>query len=333
MRPPTPHTSGWTASELAADPHWVFHADGELERGIAALMDWAASHQDPEDALAGLTQAEASAWGGSLLLPWCAPLVRQLGQGRGVARVTGLQNLEARSLRLLFLAIGLLLGQPDRTYGLLYRVSDSGLSHRDQPIPVSQTRAATSMHTDSSQRAVHPRWVGLACVRPAARGGASGVASARAVHDHLLNRQPALVERLRRPFIRDVVTPGGDRSRTAITANAFPIFEGPRQDPTLRYMRHWIETGQREAGQPLKPEDLEDLDFLDSCLIAPRFRHEFHLEPGDLLFLDNHRLAHDRTAYDEGAEKKRLLWRLWLNVGPQPSPPSPPSPPSSSLWS
>jgi hypothetical protein len=312
MRATASDAIAWTAPDLAADPHWLFRADGDLARALAALTDWAASRQEPLELLVRHSGPEAEAWGGPLLRRWCAPLVRQLRQGRGVARVTGLQTLEEAPLRLLFLAIGLLLGQPDRTYGLLYAVSDSGLSHWDQPIPVSRTRAATGMHTDSSQRTVHPRWVGLACVRPAASGGASGMASASAVHDHLLNRQPGLVERLRRPFIRDVVTPGGDRRPAAIAANAFPIFDGPRHDPTLRYMRHWIETGQREAGQPLGPEELRDLDALDAALTAPRFRHSVVLRPGDLLFLDNHRLAHDRTAYVDGGER-RLLWRLWLN--------------------
>ncbi|MEB3316680.1 MAG: TauD/TfdA family dioxygenase [Cyanobacteriota bacterium] len=304
---------GWTAAELAADPHWVLQADAALGPAMAALTRWATGQRDPLDALVVPGASDAGPALG-LLRHWCAPLLHQLEQGRGIARVTGLQHLEEGQVRLLFLAIGRLLGQPDRTYGLLYSVSDSGQSHLDRPIPVSQTRAATGMHTDSSQRTVHPRWVGLACVRPAASGGASAVASARAVHTHLLSTQPELVARLRRPFIRDVVTPGGDRRRAVIKANAFPIFAGSLEDPTLRYMRHWIETGQREAGQPLGPRDLADLDALDAALTSERFRHAFLLAPGDLLFVDNHRLAHDRTAYVDDPERPRLLLRLWVNA-------------------
>lgn len=307
---------GWTAAELAADPAWLFRADGELERGIGALMAWAAGRDEAEEALARLEWREAEAWGGPRLRRWCGPLVAQLERGRGVARVTGLGGLGPGELRLLFLAIGLVLGQPDRTYGLLYGVSDSGLSHLDRPIPVSQTRAATGMHTDSSQRAIHPRWVGLACVRPAACGGISALASARAVHGHLLASHPAVVGRLRGPFIRDVVTPGGDRNRAALLANGFPIFAGSPEDPTLRYMRHWIETGQREVGDPLGPRALADLDLLDEALNAPRFRHDVRLEAGDLLFVDNHRVAHGRTAYSEDPQRPRLMLRLWLKGAP-----------------
>jgi hypothetical protein len=290
----------------------VWRADGELERGLGALIHWARGRADPEEALvAGGWAQEGEA---VPLRRWCGPLVEQLARGRGVARVTGLQGLPERELRLLFLALGLELGPPDRTYGLLYEVCDSGQSHLERPIPVSQTRAATGMHTDSSQRTVHPRWVGLACLQPGASGGDSAVASAAAVQAHLLGRDPALVERLRKPFIRDVVTPGGNRDREAIRANAFPIFAGAEDQPTLRYMRLWIERGQAEAGTPLGPEARADLDTLDAALNAPAHCHSFRLEAGDVLFLDNHRIAHGRAAYDDDPQRPRRLLRLWLNA-------------------
>lgn len=75
-----------------------------------------------------------------------------------------------------------------------------------------------------------------------------------------------------------------------------------------------IETGQREAGQPLCAQALADLDLLDAALGSSRFRHAFLLEPGDLLVVDNHRIAHDRTAGVEGPGRPRLMLRLWLKA-------------------
>jgi hypothetical protein len=309
-----PHPLAWTAAELAADPAWTFGADRQLEGLLSSLLGWAAQQQDPEEALAAGAWATTHPQTSTLLRQWCQPLEEQLRQGRGVVRLTGLQGVKEGELRLLVLAMGLALGRLDRTYGLLHAVRDSGQSHLDRPIPVSQTRAAPGMHTDSSQRLVHPRWVGLACVRPAASGGASALASVRAVHGHLLQQDPALVVRLRRSFIRDVVTPGGDRDRQAILANTFPIFSGSPADPTMRYMRYWIEKGQQEAGHPLDAGALADLDRLDAALNAPEFRHEFLLLPGDLLLLDNHRITHDRTTYRDEPSQPRLMLRLWLNA-------------------
>lgn len=275
---------GWEANDLAGSDRWIFHADPGL--------------------------ADAS---GPELEAWIAPLRQELRHGWGVAWIRGLANLPQERLRQLFLAIGRGLGAVDTTYGTLYDVTDRGASHLTSAIPISQTRAATSMHTDSSQRDTHPRWVGLACIRPAREGGLSQLASAVAVHDALAEQHPGVLRRLHRCFHRDLVTPGGSRDRERRLANTFPVYQQAADGPTLRYMRHWIETGHQRLGQPLHPEDLEAFDILDATLNHPRFRHTFQLESGDLLFCDNHKLAHDRQAYRDDPAAPRLMVRLWLN--------------------
>lgn len=284
MSLPTPRFHGWTASALAEDTRWIFRID-------AALAD-----ADPPE-----------------LASWMAPLQRELTRGRGVIWVRGLGDLPEPRLRSLFLRIGRALGQPDTTYGELYDVTDSGASHLEHAIPISQTRAATSMHTDSSQRTTHPRWVGLACVRQAACGGGSRLASAVAVHDHLADHEPAALRRLYRCFHRDLVTPGGDRQRLQRLANRFPVYRLAEDGPSLRYMRHWIETGHARLGKALQPEDLKAFDQLDATLNSPRFRYDLRLQPGDMLFCDNHKTAHDREAYRDDPISPRLMIRLWLH--------------------
>ncbi|MEB3156464.1 MAG: TauD/TfdA family dioxygenase [Cyanobacteriota bacterium] len=299
MTAPTPRFLGWEAAELAADPRWIFAADPQL------------AEANPQE-----------------LRAWLAPLRAELGRGWGLAWVRGLGDLPEAWLRRLFLAIGRALGPVDTTYGELYPVTDTGVSHLERAIPVSQTRAATSMHTDSSQRLIHPRWVGLACLRQAPEGGGSRLASAVAVHDHLAERDPETLRRLHRWFHRDLVTPGGQRDRPQRLANRFPIYQQAADGPTLRYMRHWIETGHARLGKPLAPEDLGAFDRLDATLNDPRFRLALRLAPGDLLFCDNHKLAHDREAYRDDPAAPRLLLRLWLNASAPGLPPDggPPRP-------
>jgi alpha-ketoglutarate-dependent taurine dioxygenase len=78
-------------------------------------------------------------------------------------------------------------------------------------------------------------------------------------------------------------------------------------------MRYWIETGHQRIGQPLEPLDREAFDALDAALNDPRLRFDFAMEPGDLLFIDNHKVAHDREAYQDDPSAPRLMVRLWLN--------------------
>ena len=42
--------------------------------------------------------------------------------------------------------------------------------------------------------------------------------------------------------------------------------------------------------------------------------HDFAMAPRDMLFIDNHKTAHDREAYEDDPNAPRLMIRLWLNA-------------------
>ena len=275
----------WTAPQLAERTQWRFMA-------TPALLD--------------LDQAS--------LQRWAAPLIDELTKGSGAALIQGLGDVNEADLRRLYLDIGRCIGDVDTTYGELYDVVDTGVSYLDKAIPVSQTNASTSVHTDSSRLETHPRWVGLACVRQAPIGGGSRLVSAVAVHEHLAAHHADVLERLYQPFHRDVVTPGSEANALAlIQNNAFAVYSAASDGPTLRYMRYWIEKAHERINKPLEPRDLEAFDRLDQTLNDPTFRYDFDLSPGDLLFIDNHKLAHDRDAFSDDPAAPRLMVRLWLN--------------------
>ena len=290
MRKATPLSQGglkpWRAADLAASSEWIVEADPVLTT---------------------LTEVQ--------LQNWFAPLRHQLLHGYGVVLIRGLSAQPQSTFRRLYLAIGRCLGSPDLTYGELYDVTDSSQSHLTKSIPVSQTRAATSMHTDSSRLETHPRWVGLACVQQAPVGGGSRLASALSVHDFLKENHPKSLARLQQNFHRDVVTPGAVDPLGLIALNRFPVFSQAVDGPTLRYMRYWIEKGHERLGQALCAEDLRAFDDLDAALNHPNFCHCFQMQEGDILFIDNHKVVHDREAYEDNPQRPRHLIRLWLNAG------------------
>ncbi len=274
----------WRSADLAASSSWILPAD----KSLLALT--------PEQ-----------------LCNWSLPMQKQLKHGTGVVLIRGLQDLEESDFRQLYFHLGRCIGRPDTTYGTLYDVTDNGESHLAKAIPVSQTKAATSMHTDSSRKETHPRWVGLACVRQAPFGGGSRLASVLAVVEHLQRHDPTSLERLGRLFHRDVVTPGAQDPLQLIDQNRFPILCQAEDGPTLRYMRFWIEKGHERIGQPLSDQDIEAFDALDAALNHPELCHKFQLQEGDILFVDNHKIAHDREEFHDDPQRPRLLIRLWLN--------------------
>jgi hypothetical protein len=81
------------------------------------------------------------------------------------------------------------------------------------------------------------------------------------------------------------------------------------------YTRRNINSSQRHPNAPrLTPLDIEALDMYDALANDADLRLDMVLQPGDMQFLYNHTILHDRTAYEDWPDEaqKRHLLRLWL---------------------
>ena len=291
---------------LDRDGGWKIRAPDSLLRERARLAEWAA---DQPDAIANYR-------GDSIDLPETASLAaairEQLDSRFGVAWVTGIPvEGDPATTSLFHLAIGTAMGEVIDTYGRLYDVVDRGESYQENAIPVSQTRESTGMHTDSSRLDNVPDYVGLLCQRPARKGGGSRISSAAQAHESLQRLDGASLECLYRDYVRDVVTPGADRDPEKILENRFPIFQN-QDGLTLRYMRYWIETGHEITGVPILEEERTAMDALDRELAREEHMFRFDLSAGDMLWVANRKVAHDRDAYTEDPTHPRWLLRQWV---------------------
>jgi len=235
----------------------------------------------------------------------------ELTTGSGVARVSPPEGVDDVFLRRYYLAFGVLLGEPLGNYGRLYDVKDRGGDYTKTAIPVSQTRAATGLHTDSSALDVLPDLVGLICIRPAKSGGSSRIACALRAHRRLEEEDPGSLAMLEQPHLRDIVTPGADRNQRM--RNQFPVFgDQSGRGVTCRYMRFWIEKGYEGAEVEAPAGLAEALDALDGYLEEDDAVAKFRLERGEMLWVDNCTTLHDRTEYVDDADAPRLLLRQWV---------------------
>ncbi len=241
-----------------------------------------------------------------------------LMSGDGVCWVHGLDELglTAEQQRCFYLALGCAMGEPMTQYGRLYQVRDRGADYTKEAVPVSMTNAETSFHTDSSSVDAVPDVIGLLCEQPSTRGGDSLVSNALRVYQTLMREQPDVLEVLERPWIRDVVTPGLTRDRETLLRNRFPVYaQSDRPGGILfRYMRYWIGVGHDKAGLPLDSHEQNAFDVLDELLARPEHVVRFRLEKGDMLFVNNRVLAHNRTSYHDEPGNVRCMQRLWLQV-------------------
>jgi hypothetical protein len=199
---------------------------------------------------------------------------------------------------------------------VLGHVRDMGLSSRDPNVRIYQTNERQTYHTDSCDV------VGLLCLRAARRGGLSTLVSSTTIFNEMRRRRPDLLALLFQPIATD--------RRGEVPAGMKPYFEIPvfnwhQGFLTAIYQRQYIDSAQRLDGAPrLTPQQIEALDLFDSLANDPALHLHMEFRPGDMQFVHNHTLLHDRTGFEDWdePERRRHLLRLWLACpGARPLPP------------
>ena len=255
---------------------------------------------------------------------WAQDMGTQISKGRGFVCLRihdgGYTNDE---LRRVYAAIARSLGSLNHRYGEFFDVKDRGLDHKTHAVPVSKTRASTGFHTDSSAVNYCPAAVGLLCLQPAHSGGESLLADAEALHDSLAAHHPKALSVLTQPIYRDVITPGTQRDCNAIRQNAFPVFSRTENRVHFRYMRFWIETAYQKLGEPLPTGLRQAMNLIDSYLLDPANTLTRILSRGEMLFVNNRRMCHSRTAFIDLStqSQQRTLVRTWIDQLHQPTQP------------
>lgn len=245
------------------------------------------------------------------------PVHSALEEGRGFVILKGPtpERYTPQEMQVCYWLVGQLLGRPieQNVQGtLLYDVRDTGQDVR-YGARFSVTNAESSFHTDNSFGAGVADYVGLLCIQTAKSGGLSQVVSGYSVHNELLAHHRDVLEVLYQPLHID--RRGGLRPGEPPTVQ-YPVLSWDGCGLMYRYLRYWIESGHEKIGQPLTDVQRRALDKLDEVANDPSLRVEFALEPGDLYFINNRWILHNRTAFEDHAkpEQRRHLVRLWLRA-------------------
>lgn len=238
-----------------------------------------------------------------------------LEHGRGFVILDGVPRARYSPAQLtaMYWLVGQALGEPfaQNVQGtMLYDVRDTG-QDLSQGARFSVTSYESSFHTDDSFGGEVLDYVGLLCLQTARAGGTSQVISGRTAYQELRAHYPEALAELCAPFHVD--RRGGVREGEAPTVLR-PVIEVADGEILFRYLRYWIEVGHDKAGVPLTKKQVAALDTLDAVLKRPELRVDFELKPGDMYFLNNRWLLHNRTAFEDHAEpeRRRHLVRLWL---------------------
>lgn len=305
----------WLGPDMARDPSvWSDDlAPAEIAEVEAATARAIASDLDP----IRLTAADFPL---PTLGRRLAALNRELLFGRGFALLRGMpvERWSKREAATAFLGVGAHMGSARSQNGkghVLGHVRDLGLSSDDPNVRVYQTHERQTFHTDSADV------VGLLCLRTARSGGASALVSARAIYNEMRRRRPDLLRLLLEPIAHDR---RGEVPEGKLPYFLIPVFNWHSGQLTVLYQRQYIDSAQRFPDAPrLTPDHVAALDLFDALADDPALHFQMQLAPGDMQFVHNHALLHDRTAFEDHPEpeRRRHLLRLWLAIpGARPLP-------------
>ena len=299
----------WDASSLDDRSQWYFSIRAEMLPALERTVREQAIGTVP------VTSLQAADSPCSEFASCLEPVRQALHAGRGFVVIDGLSPVcfSTQEMRAIYWLLGQLLGRPmiQNVQGtLLYDVRDTGQS-LEQGARFSVTSYESSFHTDNSFGESVLDTVGLLCLQSAHAGGLSQVVSGYAVHNRLLTDHADVLPILYQPF--QVERRGGVRAGEGPTI-PMPIFAWDGADLTVRYLRYWIHAGHEKIGQPLTPDQVKALDVLDSVLAQRDVVAEFMLQPGQMFFINNRSMFHNRTAFDDWpqVERRRHYLRLWL---------------------
>ena len=301
--------AAWRGPELLAAGEWLQHlSDAELAELHAASLPWL---DRVERDSAALNRLDSQSFALPTLGPRLASLRDELQLGRGLVLLRGLpvERWGRRCSAVAFYGLGAHLGRPrpQNAQGhLLGHVRDIGLRADDPLVRIYQTHERQTFHTDSCDI------VGLLCLQTARAGGESALVSSVTLYNELRARRPDLAALLFQPLATD--------RRGEVPPGAKPYFEIPvfnwhHGSFAAIYQRQYVNSSQRFADAPrLSAAQVEALDLLDALANDPALNLRMALEPGDLQFVHNHRLLHDRMAFEDWPEpaRRRYLLRLWL---------------------
>ncbi len=248
-------------------------------------------------------------------LPTLAPRLDAIRQealhGRGFFLLRGLpiERYDIAEAARIFWGLGSHWGEAVSQNGkghVLGHVKDLGLDYNDPLARGYQTSARLPYHTDSSDL------VCLLCLKKSRSGGMSSLVSTTTVFNELLRRRPDLAAVLTRPLYRTRWGEVPEGRKPYYGTAPFTVVNGR---VICTYVRSAVRKAQlMEVVPRVTDEQVEAMDLFDELANDPALHLDMTFEPGDIQVVNNHSIAHSRTAYVdfEEPEKRRHLLRLWL---------------------
>jgi hypothetical protein len=159
-------------------------------------------------------------------------------------------------------------------------------------------------HTDGADL------TGLLCLGDSASGGGSLLVSATTVFNTILAEKPEYLDILHRGFFHHRRRQH-DEGENPLSDAHIPVFTFHDGYLHCCYNRNPIDWVEKE-GMTLSAEEVEILDYFDAVVARSDLQARLQIQKGDMQFFNNFAVLHSRTEYQDDADHRRHLVRLWL---------------------
>lgn len=180
-------------------------------------------------------------------------------------------------------------------------------TENDVKLRYHQTNTGGAIHSDGPQLSTPPKYVIMGCVSQSERGGSSIITSAEKIFLFLKKKRPDLLKILKKKFFFE--RRGFNYSNQNILSS--PIFIKKGNIFRFRYLREYIEAAYTSKKIKLSTKEIEAFNYLDKLLTEKKFQHNYKLNQGDIIILNNNYLAHGRSSFKINTGKQRSLMRVW----------------------
>ena len=298
----------WYGDSLKADPEqWVMQLSSAEVTQLAGAADRCLEESQDISAINKGNFKLTS------LLAKIEFLGTQLTSGLGFMLIKGIERdqFSTAQLAAMFYGFGAHLGNARMQNGkghVLGHVRDLNKRSDDPSVRIYETNERQSFHTDSADI------VALLCLNKAKSGGESLLVSALTVFNEMRENHSELLACLLDPIATDR---RGEIPQGMDPYFSIPVFNWYQDKLSTIYQRQYIDSAQRfDDAFKLSEQHIAALDKFDQLCNDPQLHLRMQLEPGDMQFVYNHNLLHDRTAFVDYAqpEKRRHLLRLWISA-------------------
>jgi hypothetical protein len=208
----------------------------------------------------------------------------------------------------LFVALNRAFGE---LVGLPYQKPRAQLVHYIQPatdiVSARGIREVERLHTDAVDWIIPVQMISMVCIRPdRGGGGRSRLLDVDAVREevknHLGTETLELLQTEPVPWQLHECWGRGLKWQPVLT------------ESTICWRRYTIDLAINVNGARLSDEMLAVLDAFEKVILASPHTIDFMMQERELLFSDNRKQIHSRTAIDAGDASDRLMIRSWINT-------------------